>query len=99
VARLSNNATKAERLEVHQAKMAGKRFNRENGIFRGESPRPRSLNMLNRLTSFRSIAQGNRNTGKPHEHAREIMRRTMSPLQRRAFAAAVAANLEVKLAA
>jgi hypothetical protein len=55
--------------------MAGKRFNRENGIFRGESPKIRSMNMANRITSFRSIAQGNRHTGKPHLHLREIARR------------------------
>jgi hypothetical protein len=97
---INERSTRAERMFAHRAKMAGKVYNRANGIIAGESPQIRSRNQLNRTTGYMSIAQRNRHTGKPHENAREIMRRTMSPLERRAFAAAVAANLaDVRLAA
>lgn len=92
---ITPRSTRAERQFAHKAKMAGKRYNRENGIERGESPQIMSRNHLRRLTGFTSIAKANRHTGKPHEHAREIMRRTMTPLERRAFAASVAAQLQV----
>jgi hypothetical protein len=90
---ITPRSTRAQRKFAHVAKMAGKRYNRENGIVRGESPKLRSRNHARRLTGYTSIAKHNRHTGKPHEHAREIMRRTMTPFQRRAFAHAVALQL------
>jgi hypothetical protein len=90
---ITPRSTRAQRMFAHEAKMAGKRYDRER---RGppESPRFFSRNQARRLTGYTSIAQGNRHTGKPHEHAREIMRNTMTPLQRRAFAAKVATALQ-----
>lgn len=88
-------STRRERQFAHVAKMAGKRFNRANGIFAGESPKIRSRNHLRMTTGYTSIAKGNRHTNAPHEHAREIMRRSMTPLERRAFREKIAAQLGV----
>lgn len=77
MARLPNTATKAERLEVHKAKMAGKVYDRNRRF-------PERFNFLRtgfsrsalkRMVGYGSIARANRHTGKPHEHAGEIARR------------------------
>jgi hypothetical protein len=46
------------------------------------------------VLGYNSIAKLNRHTGKPHDHAREIMRNSMTIAERREFAAKVAAALE-----
>jgi hypothetical protein len=78
MARLPNTATKAEREELHKAKMAGKVYDRAR---RAESFRfdfygcSLSRSRIKRMFGYSSIARANRHTGEPHQHAREIARR------------------------
>jgi hypothetical protein len=80
-----------ERRAAHKARMEGKVYNREH------LPRERSeittKAQFRRLIGNTSIAQFNRHTRRPHENAREIMRRTMSVAERRAFTAQVGGQL------
>jgi ABC-type hemin transport system ATPase subunit len=92
VARLPNTATKEERIELHRAKMAGKVIDRQRLVAQRTAIEYKF--QARRLIGLGSIAQINRHTGKPHENAREIMRREMTPLQRRAFTAAAGAYYE-----
>lgn len=77
MARLPNTATKAELVEVHRAKMTGKKYDaarRYNEPSRGRTAiTTRAL--ARKLFGFGSIASANRHTGNPHEGAREIARR------------------------
>ena len=91
MARLPNTATKQERVEAHVAKIAGKRYDRaRHGGARSEIT---TRAAFRRIFGYTSIARRNRHTNKPHEHAREIMRNTMTIAERRAFAASVAVQL------
>lgn len=84
-------STRAQRRFAHKAKMEGKSYDRSRRAMQRAPITTRV--QARRLVGLGSIAQLNRHTGKPHEDAREIMRRTMSPIERRAFAAKVAAQL------
>lgn len=85
-----------ERRFSHKAKMDGKKFDRERR--RGEEPR---ITLMSRQEIRRrygpSIASVNRHTGMPHEHAGEIMHRTMTPRERRDFSDSVRAQLASRL--
>jgi hypothetical protein len=85
---ITPRSTRAQRRFAHRARMEGKVYDREH------LPRQRSeittKAQFRRLIGYTSIAQFNRHTRKPHENAREIMRRTMSVAERRAFTAQVA---------
>jgi hypothetical protein len=91
MARLPSTSTKQEQRELHAAKMAGKVYNREH--LKQQRSELRYRADVRRLFGFGSIAGVNRHTRRPHENAREIMRRTMTPFERRAFAEAVRQNL------
>lgn len=86
-------STKAERKFAHKARMEGKRYDRIRK--QGQTSQIRYRADLRRLVGVGSIAEFNRHTGKPHEHAREIMRNTMTIAERRAFTAKVAAHLGI----
>jgi len=77
MARLPNTATKADRIELHKAKMAGKIFDRNRRF-------PEKFNFytcglsrsrIKRMFGYGSIARVNRHTNEPHAHAAEIARR------------------------
>jgi hypothetical protein len=70
---ITPRSTRAQRQFAHRAKMAGKVYDRER--LAGQRTEIRTKAQLRRLVSLGSIAQLNRHTGKPHEHAREIARR------------------------
>lgn len=84
-----------ERMLAHKAKMDGKKYDRDR---RYNSPNHGvKITVMSRTEIRRrfgpSFARVNRHTGKPHEHAQEIMRNTMNPIARRAFRERVAASL------
>ena len=83
-------STRKQRQFAHAAKMAGKRYDAQ----RDRRTQIRTRASLRSVLGVGSIAQLNRHTGKPHENAREIMRRSMTIAERREFAAKVAAALE-----
>lgn len=89
---ITPRSTRKQRQFAHKAKMEGKRYNAEHLGDRRTQIRTRA--QLRSVLGVNSIAQRNRHTGKPHEHARERMRNTMTIAKRRAFAAQVAAQLE-----
>ncbi len=86
-------STRKERMFAHKAKMVGKKYDRARRADQRTQITTRAE--LRRLVGVNSHPTINRHTGKPHECAREIMRRTMTPLQRRDFAAGVVAKLGI----
>lgn len=82
-----------ERQFSHKMKMLGKKFDRER---RAENFKP-TITVMSRNEIRRrfgpNLARYNRHTGKPHEHAQEIMRRALTPAQRKTFRDNIAAGL------
>ncbi|SFJ49678.1 hypothetical protein SAMN03159338_1568 [Sphingomonas sp. NFR04] len=71
MARLPHNATKAERLEAHKAKLAGKKLNEQ---FAAPTRLQKSLARVP-AGAFGRMSRANRHTLDPHSDAREIARR------------------------
>lgn len=73
-----------ERIFAHKMRMIGKQMDRDRRAGQPHDFRNSGMSRsaLKRMYGIGSIARVNRHTGKPHEHAREIGRRTMQELQR-----------------
>lgn len=90
---ITPRSTRAQRQFAHKAKMEGKKYDRERRAGTIGLGPMRTKADVRRVYGIGSIAGVNRHTGKPHEHARERMRNTMTPLERRQFRASLAEQL------